>query len=388
MTPVAGPRARMHALVLAVLAAAGLAAGAARAEAAEAPRLFIVGQDLDSIRAYYDSGCCPVADGATAYLDFYALLAEDAGFGGLGIDASGRPIDAETDWGAGPSSAWKTAREFPGGLAIGLNISENGHPGGLARIVAGELDAEIRQLARFLRMIGEPAWLRIGYEFDGGWNRGYENAERYVAAWRRIVDGLRAAGVANVEFVWQSAAFPLDILQDGGYTDIRRWYPGDDYVDWLGVSMFVGLDEKPSLPTAFDPPTARELLGHVLQLARERGKPVFVAEAAPQGHDLARGTRRNTSLGWDGNPGDNPVNVTADEAWREWYAPLFDWLHENRDVVRALAYINCHWDTQDMWDAPYESGYWGDTRLQASPALAERFAAALVRWRDPGAEMP
>jgi len=385
MTSVAGPRARLLALLPAVLAAAGLAAGT---EAPEAPRLFIVGQDLDSIRAYYDSGCCPVADGATAYLDLYALLAEDAGFGGLGIDASGRPIDAETDWGAGRSSAWKTAREFPGGLAIGLNISENGYPGGLARIVAGELDAEIRQLARFLRMIGEPAWLRIGYEFDGGWNRGYENADRYVAAWRRVVDGLRAEGVANVEFVWQSAAFPLDVLQDGGYTDIRRWYPGDDYVDWLGVSMFVGLDEKPGFETAFDPPTSRELVGKVLGLARERGKPVFVAEAAPQGYDLARGTLRNIAPGWDGPQGGNPVAVTADDAWRNWYGPLFDWLQANRDVVRALAYINCHWDAQDMWDAPYESGYWGDTRLQASPALAERFAAALERWRDPVAETP
>jgi hypothetical protein len=344
-------------------------------------RLFIVGQDLGSVRDYVASGCCPRADANTMYLNFYALTSEEGGYGGLGIDLEGRPIGQEMEWGAGLTNAWKSATEFDGGLAIGLSMTENDNPDGLARIVSGELDANIRQLAKFFSMIEGPVYLRIGYEFDGGWNRGYEDAKKYVAAYRRIVDGLRAENADNVQFVWQSAAFPLDILNDRGYTDIRQWYPGDGYVDWLGISLFLLLDEVPAIETDFEPPTARQLIGKVLDLARERRKPVFIGEASPQGYDLARGTNANIAPTWDGPQGEGRRNVSPEEIWDEWYSPVFELLEENRDVIYALAYINCHWDVQDMWDAPYEGGYWGDSRLQVSPVLADRFTEAIKHWR-------
>ena len=73
--------------------------------------------------------------------------------------------------------------------------------------------------------------------------------------------------------------------------------------------------------------------------------------------------------------------LTPEQIWERWYAPLFDLMEANADVIRALAYINCHWDTQDLWDPPYEQGYWGDSRLQVSPYLAERFSTAIENWR-------
>ena len=366
-------------LLLGLVAAGAACAGPADTE--ERQRLFIIGQDLGSVRDYVASGCCPRADGNTLYLNFYALTSEEGGFGGLGIDRDGNPIDQEMDWGGGPANAWKSATEFEGGVAIGLSITENDNPDGLARIIAGEFDRNILQLARFFTMIEGPVYLRIGYEFDGGWNQGYEDSGKYVAAWRRIVDGLRAEKADNVEFVWQSAAFPLDILNDGGYTDIRQWYPGDEYVDWMGVSLFLLLDEGPGIETDFQPPTARQLIGKVLDLARERGKPVFIGEASPQGYDLARGTNANIGYQWDGPQGEDRRTVSPEEIWDEWFGPLFDLLEENRDVIYALAYINCNWDVQEMWGPPYAGGYWGDTRLQASPLLARRFSEAIERWR-------
>jgi len=369
--------------LLSVLMAVILAASSAACSAAEPERqrLFIIGQDLGSVRDYEASGCCAKPDANTLYLDFYTLTSQRNGFGGLGIGLDGKPLEQERDVGAGPANAWKSATEFEGGLAIGLSITENENPGGLSRIAAGELDQNIRQLARFISLIDEPVYLRIGYEFDGGWNRGYENADQYIAAFRRIVDVLRTENADNAEYVWQSAAFPLDILTDGGYTDIRQWYPGDEYVDWMGLSLFVHLDEKPGVEVAFEPPTARELIGKVLGLARERDKPVFIGEASPQGYDLARGTNANIAATWDGPQGQSVVEVSSEEIWDAWFAPVFDLLEENRDVIYAFAYINCNWDVQDMWDAPYESGYWGDTRLQVSPLIAQRFTEAIERWR-------
>ena len=351
------------------------------AELEDRQRLFIIGQDLGSVRDYVASGCCPQADGNTMYLNFYELTSGESVFGGLGIDRDGNPLDRELDLGAGPANAWKSATEFEGGLAIGLWMPENDYPDGLARIIAGEFDQNIRQLARFFSMIEGPVYLRIGYEFDGGWNKGFEDFGKYIAAWRHIVDGLRAQKADNVEFVWQSAAFPLDIMTDGGYTDIRQWYPGDDYVDWLGVSLFMALDEGPGIDTDFQPPTARQLIGKVLDLARERGKPVFIGEASPQGYDLARGTHANIGSTWDGPQGEGRKKVSPEEIWDEWFAPVFELLQENRDVIYALAYINCNWDVQEMWGPPYASGYWGDTRLQVSPLLAKRFSQAIEHWR-------
>jgi len=370
---------RIIAFFLSFLAALSLAA---TTRAGEIDRLFIIGQDLGSVRGYLDSECCPLPDGNTAYLTFYNLLSEQHGFGGLGIDADGNPLDEEISWDAGPVNAWKSANEFGlDVLAIGLSITENEHPGALDRLVAGEYDGNIRQLARFLRSIDNTVYVRIGYEFDGLWNQGYHDADRYVAAWRRIVDGLRAAKVDKVYTVWQAAVLPLDEMIDGHHDNLGDWYPGDDYVDWMAFSSFVGLDEVPALEVPETPPTVRQLTDELLAFARERGKPVMIAEAAPQGYDLARGFNANITQGWDGTPAEGQRPVGPEQIWDEWYEPLFDYMQQNSDVIRALAYINCNWDVQGMWGPPYESGFWGDTRLEANPEIARRFSLAIERWK-------
>ena len=344
--------------------------------------MLIVGQDLAAIRGYADSGCCAAPDGYTAYLAFYDLLSPERGYGGLGLDSRGAPIDLEHSWGAGPVNARKTATEFGGGhLAIGLSIAENDRPGALDALVAGAYDAHIDQLAELFRHVEGAAFLRIGYEFDGAWNHGYADAARFVAAWRRIVDRLRQRGADNALFLWQASASPIDDLLDGAPEDIARWYPGDDYVDWLGFSWFLRPDAAPTAANAKPTRTPRQLAEQVLALARAAAKPVMIAEAAPQGFDLGRLTRANVSPLWDGPAGEGARSMTEDEVWRAWYGPLFRFLGANADVVRGLAYVNCPWDQQPMWGPPYAQGYWGDSRLQLRPALARRFSAAVAAWR-------
>ncbi|MEM9301759.1 MAG: glycosyl hydrolase [Pseudomonadota bacterium] len=353
-------------------------------EATSPRRLLIIGQDLDAIRGYLASDCCPRPDGVTAYVDFYNTLAPDAGFGGLGIDTDGLPYAGESDWGGGPANALISATEAGAfDLALGLSITENDHPGGLDRIVAGEHDEEIRHLARFASRLPATLYLRIGYEFDGFWNQGYDNAERYVAAYRRIVDGLREAGADNVAYVWQGSASTTDDVLDGGRHDaILDWYPGDEYVDWVGLSWFMHPDEKPGVDPGFSIPTPRALSDELVVLARERGKPVMIAEASPQGFDLRAATEAHHVGLWDGEAGTGAEPRTPEEIWEAWYQPLFDYMNAHRDVIQALAYINVRWDDQDLWDAPYESGYWGDTRLEVSPEIAQRFTTAISEWRQ------
>lgn len=347
-----------------------------------AANMLILGQDLGAIRGYLASNCCPNPDALTVYVDFYDILSEP-GFGGLGINLAGEAIELESDWGGGPVNALKTASNFgTRNIAMGLSLTENDHPGALDQLVLGHYDGHIEQLAEFASQVEGQVYLRIGYEFDGFWNQGYEDATRYVLAFQRIVDGLRRYGVGNVAFVWQGAASTTDVILDGGRMDnIGDWYPGDTYVDWVGLSWFMHPDAQPSVNVNFAVPTPRQLADEVLAFARAHNKPVMIAEAAPQGFDLQQRQRSNHSPIWDGPAGEGTRSVTEQEVWTLWFEPLFAYMNENNDVVRALAYINVRWDEQDLWDSPYESGYWGDTRLEVSPYLSEQFSAAIRQWQ-------
>jgi hypothetical protein len=353
-------------------------AGADQSEEIDQPRLFIVGQDLGSIRDYYDSDCCVKPDGNTAYIN---LLSEQHVFSALGIDAEGNELDIESDFGAGKANVRKTATEFPGGLAIGLEFVENNHPNALSQLIDGHYDDHIGQLAHFINMIDEPVWLRVGYEFDGMWNQGYGDPEKYKAAYRHVVDKLREANVGNVEYVWQASTSPVDDMIEKRFEDISTWYPGDAYVDWIGTSWFLTIDEGPTVATDYKPASQRELTDQVLAFARSRAKPVMIAESSPQGYDLAENLNANIAPVWDGKQKGDIKSVSDSEIWDAWYAPLFQYMNENEDVIRALAYINANWDAQPRWGAPHAEGYWGDSRLQVNPEIARRFNLAITEWR-------
>lgn len=346
-------------------------------------RLLIIGQDLGAIRGYMASGCCAEPDALTAYLDFYDLLT-DKDFGGLGINANGDELDFELSWGAGAVSAYKTANEFGvSDIAIGLSLTENDHPGELGNIGEGAHDDKIRQLARFAAMIDGHIYLRIGYEFDGAWNHGYDNQAEYIAAYRRIVDVLRAEGADNIDYVLQASAAGIDEILDRRHEDLSGWYPGDDYVDWLALSWFMNPDERSVQQfDDFAPKTPGQLAAEVIDLAREKGKPVMIAEASPQGFDLNERFTAHHHAFWDGESASGQRAVSDDEIWDYWFAPTFALLNDNRDVIKALAYINVDWDSQPMWGPPYPEGFWGDTRLETNAEIANRFNDAVSAWKS------
>lgn len=372
-------------------AAGGIAMGLASCQAQPPapdngvePFRLIVGQDLTALRGYHAADL-PAPHGVTVYLSLMNLLNADADYGGLGVDENLQPIEVETDWGGGPTSAWKAVDEFGAdAIAIGLNFADYANDGLIDRLVAGELDANIDHLAQFLILTDRIVYLRVGYEFDGAWNPGYEDRARFVSAYRRIVDRIRAAGADKVQFVWQSATSPIDDVIDGQHEDISDWYPGDDYVHWTGISWFLPPDDRQQVSDAAGTinVSSRELVQEMLDLSRARGKPLMIAEAAPQGFDLRQGTRGYISPVWDGPAGEARMPLTEDEIWQIWYQPLFDFMTEEADTVRALAYIDVRWDEQGLWDAPYEGGYWGDSRLEATDTLSGRWRDALTQLQE------
>ncbi|UII23856.1 Ig-like domain-containing protein [Fulvivirga ligni] len=407
--------------------------------------LLCIGQDLKGLAGYrygdimppsYDyslgagQGGIPEPGAAVAYISFYLLTTpqiDNINYGATGMDNGGNFTGIDSDWGAGPLNAASTALGWDhSALVLAMSITENWEQNGLQGIANGQYEANISKLATFCNAFpNKKIFLRIGYEFDGRWNgtdlagglypAGYHKTNEYKAAWRHIVNGLRSRGVSNVAFVWQSSTSPVDDVLDAYYDhgsnfaaareNLNDWYPGDDYVDWCGISWFIAPQEADNIFGFADVnglPNQDDLADEMLNFARSHNKPVMIAEATPQGYDLEISqydptpslvSRAATGWTYEGAktlftqgisaaqsqfaPGTWFENMSAQQAWNRWYVPFLDYIHQNEDVIRAATYINTDWNEQAKWTYPYYEGYWGDTRIEANAVIKQNWLSEI-----------
>ncbi|MEU2736939.1 glycosyl hydrolase [Streptomyces sp. NPDC007095] len=126
----------------------------------------------------------------------------------------------------------------------------------LREISEGRDDDYIQRTALAVRDLNVPVALSFAHEMNGAWYPwGTEKAApaEFVAAWRHIHDIFQDKGVSNVIWVWSpSVIAPVPSVQ------LRPYYPGDAYVDWLGlVGYYTGTG-----PHTFDTlfaPTIKEV---------------------------------------------------------------------------------------------------------------------------------
>ena len=301
--------------------------------------LLFVGQELEAVGAVagYEDGYLNYFPKPAGWTSYTNINPGEASFGRIqeGLDG----LWETHDWGDNDYNAMLQHKDpdyANMALAIGLQFVNHEE-----KVADGTHDAYIDRLGDFLLSLGKrPVFLRIAYEFDGDpWN--HYDRETTILAYKRIVDRLRAKGVENTAYVWQSTGFI------SGQEHLEGWYPGDEYVDWCGVSFFNRWKEI-----------------EMFEFARKKGKPVFIAEATPTISDYGGklyGLTKQTQLS-------NPEQ--ADEAWEKWFLPFFEAVEQNKDVVKAVHYINCHWDSHPMWyENPTFKGV--DARLQLSKKLRE-----------------
>lgn len=314
----------------------------AKFEPSDGKVLLFVGQELEAIGGLkaYNDGYLDHFQKPAGWTTYTNISPGRMSFGFVegGLDG----IYTTDDWGDSNSnvSLQLANPSFENmALAIGLAFVDNEE-----KVADGTHDKYINQLADFLLSLGKrPVFLRIAYEFDGDdWN--HYDPKSTIAAYKRIVDMLRARGVTNTAYVWQSKGFGSSEQQ------LEERYPGDEYVDWLGVSFFNYWNQI----TMFD-------------FARKKGKPVFIAEASPTITDPKAAPNSGITLETKLS---NPKQ--AEQAWKEWFIPFFDAIEKNKDVVKAVQYINCHWDSHRMWvDNPTFKGI--DARLQLSKEISKRW---------------
>lgn len=167
-----------------------------------------------------------------------------------------------------------------------------------ADIASGAQDDVIKARADALRAFGKPVLLVFQHEpgqlvGTGGGRKG-GTAEDYVAAWRHIVQTLRAEGTTNVSFVWVLTAYNFRVAgTHSQHNAPDALYPGDDVIDWIGVDGYnyyncAAFGRTPW--RSFD-----QLFGDWYKWATEHHKPLMLAEWGAQ-EDPARPERKGKWL--------------------------------------------------------------------------------------------
>jgi hypothetical protein len=193
-------------------------------------------------------------------------------------------------------------------------------------VAAGLYDKQIAMFIDGLQTLAMPAYIRIGYEFNGtAWN-GYVPAT-YISSYIRITNMIRARGV-EIATVWD---FSMD--GDMNYMD---YYPGDDYVDWWGINVFQA--------SQFGDANAKSFMDN----ANVHKKPVMIGETTP----------RNIGV------------LNGQTSWDQWFSYFFTFIHTYPEV-KAFSYINWNWSQYPQWST------WGDARLEQNSIVGNKFASEM-----------
>ncbi|MFE5320469.1 glycoside hydrolase family 26 protein [Paenibacillus sp. NPDC056579] len=127
-------------------------------------------------------------------------------------------------------------------------------------------DEYVRTFAREAKASGIPVFLRYASEMNGAWVPWHGNPELYIEKFR-LIHKIMKEEAPNVVMVWSPNFAPAN--------NIEEYYPGDDYVDWVGFSLYAtplsnGKEQlKGSLIDTFAP-----------LYAKYSHKPIMISEGA------------------------------------------------------------------------------------------------------------
>jgi len=207
----------------------------------------------------------------------------------------------------------------------------------LERIVAGDFDTYIMQWAKAAASLGQPIQIRFGHEMNGTWypwsiGVNGNSANDYRNAYRHVHDMFIKAGAANVQWVW---SIDSANKRPQGQKNAIDSYPGDQYVDVVGIDGYNGG------PTGATWDSPEDLFAAAIDVATSVApeKPVWIYETGS---------------------GDKP----GDKA--QWITDLFAYLARTR--VSGLLWFNFNKDSEQNW------------LLNSSPDVEKAAKAALESW--------
>lgn len=123
----------------------------------------------------------------------------------------------------------------------------------MAGFLDGQFDDPLKAWARDAIKVEAPLMVEFGpevngmwYSWNGHWNGGKttteygdphipDGPERFRDTYRRIIDLFREEGVRNITWVFHIDSQPIP---NEAWNGMKYYYPGDSYIDWIGVSVF------------------------------------------------------------------------------------------------------------------------------------------------------
>lgn len=175
------------------------------------------------------------------------------------------------------------------GAALQISLEPDA-PGSLAAV---RDDAWLAAWLDQAGSLGIPVFLRFAPEMNGDWVPWHGDPDLYVEKWR-LVAGAARRRAPNVVLVW------TPFFVGDPTIPIERYYPGDDYVDWVGINFYSDYYFNRSIPAADVPP-----FKHLEEVYRKFAarKPIMVAEFGIANRDYRFGPDRgedvtNWAEGW------------------------------------------------------------------------------------------
>jgi hypothetical protein len=187
--------------------------------------------------------------------------------------------------GAGGGLSWLTGPWQNKGYTLSLGVpmipeSSSGAPvGTLATGATGAYNSYFISLAQTLVAAGEGnAYLRLGWEFDGGWYAWSATTPAteasYAAYFDQIVTAMRSVSGENFRFVWNPDA---DAFTAYDY-NVTLAYPGNAYVDVIGLDDYDQTWVTPQTPANEWNETSLPALSDAHSFAAAHGKPLAIPE--------------------------------------------------------------------------------------------------------------
>lgn len=227
----------------------------------------------------------------------------------------------------------------------------------LDKIISGKFDKQLRRYARAVREVPGPMLMEFGTEVNGNWFpwSGYCNGgakldgygspeladgpERFRDAYRHLIDLFRSEGVNNVTWVLHLDAHSEP---DERWNDYAAYYPGDDYIDWIGVSVYGA--QTPAVLRRWNPPF-RDVMDYVYRKAVRisKTKPIAVLE----------------------------FGVVENENKANWIRDALRDLSSGRyPRVKAISWWHSNWQNDD--------GSWSYMKIDSSPGALAAYQEAIA----------
>ncbi len=110
----------------------------------------------------------------------------------------------------------------------------------LEKIASGDFDKELKDWARSAKQDGRILLVDFAVEANGNWFPWSgichdKNPDIYKKAYRHIIEIFRNEGVDNVTWFFH---FDINSIPNEPWNKPKNYYPGDDYIDWIGFSAY------------------------------------------------------------------------------------------------------------------------------------------------------